>query len=349
MSLQRPAAIVHPFPEPPGPGAAIAVADGVLWMRLPLPMALDHVNVYALDDGDGWTLVDTGFDGAASRTAWAALRAGPLAGRSVHRVIATHHHPDHIGLAGAFQAEGAALVTTRTAWLLARMLTLDVEQRPSAHAMAFAAAAGLDPARLGRKAAERPFNFADVVAPLPPTYTRIAEGDRITAGGRTWRVRIGHGHAPEHATLWEEGGPLVIAGDQVLPGISPHLGIFPTEPDANPVADWIAACTALAVHARPEHLVLPGHKTPFTGLRARLDGLVIEHRSALDRLAAHLGVPRPATDCFEPLFRRPIREAEHGLALSETLAHLAALVAEGRAVRRTDAGGVWQWQAVPGV
>jgi glyoxylase-like metal-dependent hydrolase (beta-lactamase superfamily II) len=339
-----PAPVRHPFPLPPGPGEATEVADGILWMRLPLPMALDHVNVYALAEADGWTLVDTGFDSPASREAWAALRAGPLRGRPVRRVIVTHHHPDHVGLAGWFQGEGAELLAPRTAWLYARMLLLDVQARPSPEAMAFYRAAGMEPERLAKRAEERPFNFADVVAPMPPTFRRVSEGEVLAIGGRRWRVRFGQGHAPDHATLWEEGGDLVIAGDQALPGITSHLGIYVTEADANPVGEWIDACRRLAAFARPDQLVLPGHRLPFAGLPDRLEALAAHHEAALDRLAAALAEPLTGPGAFPAVFGRAIREGEYGLALSEALAHLAALVADGRAVRETGADGVWRWR-----
>src|SRR6056297_1990527 len=256
-----------PWPEPPAEGTARTVAEGVLWLRLPLPMALDHVNVYALDDGEGWTLVDTGLASRRGRALWEGLLAGPLAGRPVRRVVVTHHHPDHIGLAGWFQAgHGAALATSRTAWLMARMLVLDVQERPAPETLAFWRAAGMDPVLLARRAAQRPFNFADTVAPLPLGYT-------LRAGGRTWDVRMGDGHAPEHVTLWSREDGLVLGGDQLLPSISPNLGVYPTEPEADPVGDWLAACARLAPHAREDQLVLPGHKLPYRGLPARMDQL----------------------------------------------------------------------------
>lgn len=341
--------IAHPHPEPPADGAALEVAEGVLWARLPMPMPPGSVNVYALDDGDGWTVVDTGIDLAPSREAWARLLAGPLAGRAVRRVVATHHHPDHIGLAGWFQAaHGAELLTTRTAWLFARMLRLDEQPRPTPETLAFWRAAGMDPDVLAERAAGRPFNFADVVAPMPLGFTRIAQGDRLAAGGRRWRVEIGHGHAPEHATLWSEDDALVLAGDQVLPGITPNLGVYATEPDADPVGEWLAACRRLAGLARPEHRVLPGHKLPFTGLPERLAQLIANHEGALARLVAHLREPRTAAECFPALYRRPIGAAEYGLALGEAVGHLNHLLRTGRATRERRADGAWAWRPSPG-
>jgi glyoxylase-like metal-dependent hydrolase (beta-lactamase superfamily II) len=338
------AALRYPFETPPAEGEAVTLAPGILWMRLPLPMKLDHVNVYALDDGDGWTVVDTGFDSRRARAIWERLLSGPLGGRPVTRVLVTHHHPDHIGLAGWFQSMGAELLTTRTAWLLARMLVLDVEEVPKPESLAFWRAAGMDAALYAKRAAERPFNFADIVATLPLGYTRIAEGDRLHLGGRIWRVRIGHGHAPEHATLWAEEEALILGGDQLLPSISPNLGVYATEPNADPVGDWLESCESFRPHARPDHLVLPGHKLPFTGLPLRLTQMIENHHGALERLLAHLAEPRTAAQCFAPLFKREIGEAEYGLALVEAVAHLNHLLRTGQATRRRDTGEAWLWE-----
>lgn len=342
----EPAGIRHPWPEPPARGAAVEVAEGILWLRLPLPMKLDHVNCYALADDDGWTIVDTGFATKLTREIWGTLMAGPLAGRRVARVLATHHHPDHIGLAGWFQREhGAELWTTRTAWLFARMLQLDLQERPVPENLAFWRAAGMDQGLLDRRATERPFNFADVVHPLPLGFTRLVEGQTLTLAGRDWTVRLGQGHAPDHATLWSQDDDLILGGDQLLPGISANLGVYATEPEADPVADWIQSARALMPFARPEHLVLPGHKLPFTGLPLRLRQMVENHEGALSRLLAHLAVPRRASDCFAPLFKREIGEAEYGLALVEALAHLNHLHQTGRARRWMEDDGAWRWIA----
>ncbi|MFP7569579.1 MBL fold metallo-hydrolase [Marivita sp. S2033] len=338
--------IRYPWIEPPEDGKATEVAPGVLWMRLPLPMKLDHVNVYALDEGDGWTVVDAGFASDRSREIWTRLMHGPLAGKPVHRVIVTHHHPDHIGLAGWFQNDHQAeLVTTRTAWLMGRMLQLDEQERPSGETLEFWRRCGMDPTILNKRASERPFNFADCVAPLPVGYTRIKQGDVIRAGGRDWDVHIGNGHAPEHATLWSRDDNLVLAGDQILPSISSNIGLYATEPEADPVADWLEACERLSTLAREDHLVLGGHKLPFTGLPLRLHQMIENHHGALRRLEAHITSPKSAGECFAPLFKRKIGEGEYGLALVEAMAHCMHLWHEGRATRTLSAGGAWLFQA----
>ncbi|OYX23079.1 MAG: MBL fold hydrolase, partial [Rhodobacterales bacterium 32-66-7] len=199
-------AIRHPFASPPAEGEVVEMQDGILWLRLPLPMALDHVNIYALDDGAGWTIIDTGVASRRSKAIWERVLAGPLQGRPVTRVILTHHHPDHVGLAGWFQARGAELLATRTSWLFARMLTLDVQDRPTEAALTYYRRAGLSEGDLAQRATERPFNFADVVEPMPPGFTRLVEGGHVTMAGRDWTVRFGHGHAPDHATFWSGDG-----------------------------------------------------------------------------------------------------------------------------------------------
>jgi glyoxylase-like metal-dependent hydrolase (beta-lactamase superfamily II) len=338
-------ALAHPHSEPPAEGEAIELAEGVLWMRLPLPMRLDHVNVYALEEGDGWTLVDTGFDTKRARAIWARLRAGPLGGRPIRRVLITHHHPDHVGLAGVFQAEGAELLATRTAWLFARMLRLDEQPVPPPETLAFWRAAGMDPAMLAERTATRPFNYADVVAPMPLGFTRLRDGAELTLGGRRWRVAFGQGHAPDHATLWGLGHDLVLTGDQVLPGITPNLGVYATEPEADPVGDWLAACERLRKLATPGQLALPGHQRPFRGLPARLEALVAAHHAMLDRLAGFLAEPSTAAGCFPALYGRRIAPGEYGLALVEAVGHLNHLRATGRAAREPGPDGAWLWRS----
>jgi glyoxylase-like metal-dependent hydrolase (beta-lactamase superfamily II) len=338
-------ALRYPWETPPSGSEAIEVAEGVLWMRMPLPMKLDHVNVYALDEGDSWTIVDTGFDSRKTRGIWAEIMDGPLQGKPISRVIVTHHHPDHIGLAGWFQSEhGAELWTTRTAWLMGRMLQLDTQEVATSETVAFWRSAGMDEEIIKQRASERPFNFSDVVAPMPLGYRRIKQGDTIRVGGRDWDVHMGNGHAPEHARLWSRDDNLVIAGDQILSSISSNIGVYATEPDADPVGDWLEACERLNSLARADHLVLGGHKLPFTGLPIRMRQLIDNHHSALTRLEAHLETPCTAGECFSVLFKRKIGPAEYGLALVESIAHVQHLWLEGRATREKREDGAWVYR-----
>ena len=337
----------YPWETPPAAGEAIEVAPGVLWFRLPLPMKLDHVNVYAFDEGDSWTIIDTGFSSKKTKAIWTDLIAGPLGGKPVSRVIVTHHHPDHIGLAGWFQTvHGAELVTTRTAWLTARMLTLDPQDVPSAETLAFYRLSGMEAGLYEKRASERPFNFADIVDPLPLGFTRIKQDDKISIGGREFEVHMGNGHAPEHATFWSREDNIVIAGDQILSSISPKVGVYATEPMADPIGEWIEACERLALLGRDDHLVLGGHKLPFTGLPPRMRQLIDNHHSALKRLLVAIQTPKSASECFSTLFKRNIGESEYGLALVEAVAHLSHLYQTGLATRNLrETDGAWVYQA----
>ncbi len=342
------AALTFPHETPPDEGAAIEVAPGIHWIRLPLPMKLDHVNVYALDDGDGWTIIDTGFQSRRMIAVWQDLLNGPLAGKPVKRTIVTHHHPDHIGMVGWFKSEhGAAVWSTRTAWLLGRMLTLDVQETHAPETLDHYRAMGMEPAELARRAAERPWNFADVVAPIPLGFRRIRAGQCIAMGGRDWTVRVGDGHAPEHATFWSDDG-IVLAGDQIIPGISSNLGVYATEPEADTVGEWLDSCISLRAFAKDDYLVLPGHKLPFFGMEQRLEQLIENHHQALTRLIGFLANEQTAHDCLPTLFKRKIlpESSDYGLALVESLGHLNHLHQTGKVRRRRRDDGAWTWLAL---
>ena len=181
---------------------------------------------------------------------------------------------------------------------------------------------------------------------MPVGFRRIRDGDTVALGHRRWRVRTGGGHAPEQATLWCEDAPIVLGADQLLPSISPNIGVYATEPDADPLSDWLESCAAFAPLAHDDQLVLPGHKLPYTGLPHRLHQLAENHRGALARLRVHLARPRTACDCFVPLFKREVTGDAYGHALVEAVAHLNHLHARG-AVRRWRRGdGAWLWQAI---
>ena len=341
MNTSAPIGLTHPWAEPPAPGSVIEVASGILWARLPLPMRLDHVNIYAMDDGDSWTLIDTGLDWSKGRAEVEALLAGPLAGKPVTRVLMTHAHPDHIGLLGWFAGKGAEVIASRSAWLLGRMLVLDRHERHPPEAITFRRRAGVGGADLEAFAADSPFNFADCVAPIPQGYARLREGDLFRAAGRDWTVRMGEGHAIEHITLWTQ--EIVIAGDQILPGISPNIGVYPTEPDANPLSGWLETCERFrALGADP--LVLPGHKLPFRGLDFRLGLLIDNHLHAFDRIEAALDTPKTAAELMVPIFHREIGKGEFGLALVEAVAHMNYLHQAGRVSRTLTDQGAWEYR-----
>ncbi|MDQ3139658.1 MAG: MBL fold metallo-hydrolase, partial [Pseudomonadota bacterium] len=289
----------------------------------------------------GVAIVDTGLDITPCREGWEALLAGPLAGRSVTRILVTHFHPDHIGLAGWLNARfDAPLWMTREEWLFARMLTADIRDAPPDEAIASWRAAGWDKDRIGAEAAKGWGRFSSVVSPVPVSFVRLREGDAIRIGAREWRVHVGNGHSPEHACLVDDYGGVLIAGDQVLPRITSNVSLSMSEPHADPLGDWLGSIARLKM--LPDTLlVLPSHGEPFTCLHARLDALDRGHRDQLAALHAHLATPRRAVDCFGTLFARRIDEGVYGLATGEAMAHLRRLEVEGRAVRSSCDGVDW--------
>ena len=335
----------YPCGEPPKPGEAREVAPGVRWLRMPLPIVLDHINVWALDDGEGWTVVDTGVRTPAILEAWETAFAGPLGGRPATRVLCTHMHPDHVGMAGWLTRRfEVALWMTRLEYFACRMLVADTGREAPEEGVRFYRAAGWDEDALQRYR-ERFGGCGRAVHHLPMSYRRIVEGEVIEVGGRPWRIVVGNGHSPEHACLHQPELKVLIAGDQVLPKISSNVSVFPTEPDADPLSEWLASLAKLKRTVPDDVLVLPAHGEPFEGLHARLDALAAGHELSLQRLHKRLGEPKRAVDVFGALFGRPIGPELLGMATGESLAHLKCLETRGLAIRETGDHGVWRWRA----
>lgn len=334
--------VLYPLGERvPGPGEMVEVASGVRWGRLPMHGPLKHVNVLALDEADGSiTVIDTGFNSTDSRAGWKAMLAGPLAGRRVSRVLCTHYHPDHVGLAGWLcHRFEAPLWMTRGEWLTIRMLAADARDTTPPEQIAFWRGAGWDGDRIARAAEGGFARMAQALTPLPLGYRRIVEGETIAIGGRRWEVVVGSGHSVEHACLLDREGGILIAGDQILPRISSNVSLGVTEPEADPLGEWLASLAKL--QTLPEGLlVIPGHGEPFRGLHERARALAAEHHERLDRVAAHCAEPQRAVDCFSQLFARPIGDGVFGMATGEALAHLRHLEVTGRVVRDV-VDGVW--------
>jgi glyoxylase-like metal-dependent hydrolase (beta-lactamase superfamily II) len=333
--------LFYPFGRwTPPAGKPHKVADGVFWLRMPLPFSLDHINLWLLDDGDGWAIVDTGLNATACKDIWRSLFDGFMAGRPVTRVIATHYHPDHLGLAGWLTHKwGVPLEITRGEFMLARVLTLDAADQPPEAAVDFYARAGWPVEAVERLKGQGWGRFGMVVSRLPLGYSRLADGDTLTIGGRSWRVVTGSGHSPEHACLVCDEAGLMLSGDQVLPRITSNVSVYPTEPRGNPLGDWLDSLDKLET-LNPTLRVLPAHNEPFDGLHVRTQQLRADHMRKLDTLEARLAdAPLTAFECFETLFGRVIKADEIMMATGEALAHLHWLERAGRVtrVRQADA------------
>jgi len=327
----------------PDDGDTLEIAPGVRWLRMPLPFVLNHINLWILDDGDGWCLVDTGINASSTRAVWEKILAGPLADRPVTRIIVTHLHPDHVGLAGWLTARtGASVHMTRGEYLSARVLAADVAP-PPLEALDFYRAAGFNSSQLDNYA-ERFGRFGRLISPLPVSYARLAAEDELQIGGRRWQVLIGRGHSPEHACLYCEELNVLIAGDQALPTISPNVSVWPTEPHANPLADWLHSCRELPTRMPADVLVLPAHGRPFLGLEPRMKQIIAEHEEGLDAIRSLCSEPRRAVDLFGALFRGAVNSGNEVMAAGEALAHLAYLEAESELLAQADESGARWYQ-----
>ncbi|MCB2053569.1 MAG: MBL fold metallo-hydrolase [Geminicoccaceae bacterium] len=337
--LRPPLRYLHDQPEN---GVPVEVAPGLLWVRLPLPFALDHVNVWLVDEGDGWTVIDAGYADGESRAIWETLLGGILSGRPVTRVVATHYHPDHIGLAGWLCTRtGAALWTSRTEWLTARMLTLDTTASFAEIGAAHDRSAGMSEEWVLQRET-RGNLYRRGVTLASPSYTRVAADDVLTLAGGDWRVIVGEGHAPEMLTLHCPERNLLIAADQILPRISPIIGVWPMNPDADPLADYLTSLERYR-YIDDGCCVLPSHDGPFVGLQPRIDQLIAHHRQRLDMCRELCRRPRTVAEVMQHLFRRDVDLHQVGFAQGETLSHLNHLICRGELERTVGPDGVWHF------
>lgn len=340
-------ALVYPLGEPPPAGEAREIAPGVHWVRMPLPFVLQWINLWLIEDGEGWTIVDTGIALEQSREYWRQIFEATLKGKPVTRVICTHMHPDHMGLAGWICRKfGAELWMSRLEYITGRMLVADTGREAPEEGVRFYRAAGWDEDAIDSYKI-RFGGFGKAVSKMPDAYRRIADGDVIEIGGRPWRVITGNGHCPEHACLWQEELKLFISGDQVLPRISSNVSVFPTEPEADPLSDWLNSCHKLLRAVPNDVLVLPSHNEPFLGLHERLNNLIEGHEKALARVLHRLKQgPKRAVDLFMALFARKIGPDLVGMATGESIAHVNCLIGRGLARRELGEDGVARYVAV---
>jgi glyoxylase-like metal-dependent hydrolase (beta-lactamase superfamily II) len=334
--------LVQLFDSPPSHGEAVEIADGIWWMRIELSGGPSHVNVYILRSNKGWVLVDTGNDTQSSREAIDRIfQRAPFCDLPLQYVIVTHFHPEHIGLAGTLCTAGAKLICTRSCWAMTKLLCIATatDRRPEqVEFMKLAGLAGIELEAFFRSGNRK---FREVVAPLPDSFFNINQGDQLKIGDRNWRVEIGHGHAADHVTLWSDDHYL-IAGDQILPGISSNLSVPPSEPDSDTVTQWIESCVRLGTLALPETKCLPGHNLPFMGVARRCEQLKNNHVKAVERLLDHLAVPRKAVECLHAVYRRDLSPSERGTLIAETVGYLNHLRNRGL-IQRQLVNGAYIW------
>lgn len=330
----------------PAPGETCEVADGVHWIRMPMPGRLDHINVWLLRDGDGWTIVDTGINTEEIQGWWETIFEKHLAGRPVTRVFATHLHNDHTGLAGWLTRRWEIeLWMSQAEFFMCRVMAADGPADVPEDAIRFYQRAGFEKrwieiyrSRFGK--------FGSGISQLPAGYRRVIDGDVLAINGRDWHVAVGRGHSPEHVCLFCPELGVMIAGDQVLPRITPNVSVNPSEPHANPLKLWLASCRQLRERLSDDLLVLPAHQDPFKGLHVRLEDLIEFHETGIEKLHELCSEPRRAIDVFPALFKSEINDYMFFPATGESIAHIHYALDLGLLVEERDADGVaWFQQA----
>ena len=332
MSLQ------YPFPEVPAPGTTVEVAPGIHWLSMPLPFALDHINLWLAEDDDGWTVIDTGIGNADTRALWEKI----LGSRKVKRVIVTHYHPDHAGNAAWLcQRYGVELWMTQGEYLTAHAVRTSSAGYTTDAVLSVFRKNGLDQQRASGMGG-RGNRYAALVPDFPHSYRRIIEGDWITIGKHKWRAMIGHGHAPEHLSLYSESLNTLIAGDMLLSTISTNVSVWSIDPEGDPLRlflDSIARYRDLPA----DMLVLPSHGKPFRGAHQRVQQLEHHHEERLKELIQSLEKPQSAADLLTVLFRRPLDAHQTFFAMGEAIAHLHYLYYAGRAKRAQGDDGIMRY------
>jgi glyoxylase-like metal-dependent hydrolase (beta-lactamase superfamily II) len=337
--------ITYEFDRRPEAGQSIEVMPGVRWLRMPLPFLLGHINLWLLKDNDSWTIVDTGLYTKTTRDLWVDVLDKQLKAEPVNRILVTHLHPDHAGCAGWLHERcNAEFCMTREEYFLCRILTADTGRPVPAEAVEFYSSAGFGDSALGRY--QKMFGqFGEYVSALPESYSRLTDGMSIVIGAHEWQVIVGTGHSVEHACLYCEELNCLISGDQILPTISSNVSVYPTEPMANPLDDWLKSLAMLKQVLPQDTLVLPAHGKPFRGCHFRLDQLIEEHLSGLDKLRAASREPVRAVDVFPALFKSRITEGNLIMAVGEAIAHLNYLIHDGEAVSWLDEDGTRWYQS----
>ena len=322
----------YPHPVPPAPGEVIEVAPGILWLRLALPFQLNHVNLYLVEDGDGYAVIDTGLGDAATTARWEALLVGMLRQRPLTRIIGTHYHPDHVGMAGWLcERLGVTLLMSEVEYLHARLLTVDTGHTVDGPHRDFYRDGGLDE-ETTRLLVSDGRRYLRLVTGLPQRYRSIAAGETLRLGGRQFEVLTGGGHSPDQVMLHCVAENILLCADQVLARISPNISVFAMNPEGDPLGNYLASLAALRRGVPDGTLLLPGHERPFIGLHERLDELTAHHEA---RCAAVLDAcstgDHSVAELVPVVFGRRIGDPHQmGFAFGEAMAHVNLLVRRER-------------------
>ncbi len=338
----------------PAAGDWLPIKPGIHWVRMPLPFALNHINLWVLQDKqdqqDCWTVVDSGVHTEAIHQAWQQLWSGPMAERPLGRMLVTHMHPDHVGnaqwLIEHFSAPGhhpARLWMSATDFLAATLACQATTGYGGDRAAAYFHSHGLQDEVSLSKIRERGDYFASMVPRMPASYRRLQDGMTVRIDEHDWRCISGFGHCPEHIALYCEALGTLISGDMLLPKISTNVSVTDMEPEADALGQFLDSLTRY--EALPaDTLVLPSHGHPFVGIHARVQALRDHHEDRLNDIRrACQNKACTAAELLPVLFTRALDLHQTTFAMGEAVAHLNHLWHRGEFKRERDALGVWHF------
>lgn len=325
----------------PAPGQICPINRDVLWCRMPLPLALDHINVYLVRDTGGWAIIDCGMATKTTKAAWADVVAqldGPIT-----RVIVTHMHPDHIGCAGYltefFQVD---LYMSQTEYYAARALFAGVQGADNWQDRQYYRQAGFNEEQV-QLFTQGNGGFNKVVSPMPVSFNRLMPDTSLSIGDYQWELLLGLGHSPEHISLYCKALDICIGGDQVLPHITPNIGAYSTQPNANPLLYYFETLNTFAELPQTA-LLLPSHKTPIYDIPARVAEIRAHHHVHLQNILVACERPQTVVALLPVLFHRELGQHELFFAVAECIAHLNYLLCEGQLEKRLHENNFHQYQ-----
>jgi glyoxylase-like metal-dependent hydrolase (beta-lactamase superfamily II) len=347
MQVHPPSKLTFPIAVAPAPGTVTDIAPGIRWLRLPLPYRLDHVNIYLIENGDGWTALDSGLGDDACKQAWEMALAGPLKGQGLKSLIVSHFHPDHVGLAGWLcERFGLELTMPRPEYLHSLLLQFAPGDYGQDVYRPFYQRHGLS-AEATEIVLSRGHEYLKRTSGVPASYHRIKHGDRVVVGERDFQVTTGGGHSLEQAMLYRPEERLFLAADQVIARISPNVSVHPMEPDLDALGIYLGSLRAIRENVAPDVLVLPGHGLPFHGLHDRIEELIQHHGQRCGEIAmACKDAPLSVAEIVPVLFTRPLDAHQTGFAFGEVLAHVNHMRGRGELRLETDAGGVERYRTI---
>lgn len=334
----------YPFTEAPEFGKTIEIAPGVLWLRMPLPMALDHINLYLVEADEGWYIVDTGIKGDEVQAHWETIFKTALGDKPVIGIVVTHMHPDHLGQAGWLEQRwNAPLHMTQGEYFTGCTFCAGPGKQMPILARQFYEHAGYSEDEI-QGMRQRAAGFASIVEPMPGAFIRLMDEDQLQWGDRQLKVVVGRGHSPEHACLLDADNGLLFSGDQIIATITSNVSVMPIEPQANPLKLWLESHKKMM--SLPEDvLVLPAHGLPFRGVRERLQQLIDHHEDHIAALEEACLEAQPAMALLPVLFKRELDDFERSLALGECIAHLHLMLNRG-IIERLLIDGVYHYQTL---